>query len=141
MVTFKIFNHHFRTTYLFLLLAEFGFLFSFTYAAVYFRFETLEWQPLVESLERLPLKAFVYSLIMTLSMIAMGQYQTPAPRGKYYFPQILQRVTISLILGSLGLLVVYYIFPEVLLGRGIFGLTVGHSICTLSIYNILIIGT
>jgi sugar transferase (PEP-CTERM system associated) len=141
MVTFKVFNHHFRTTFLFLLVAEFALLFLFTYAAVYFRFETLEWQPVVESLERLPLKAFVYSLFMILAMVAMGQYQTPAPRGKHYFPQILQRVTISLILGSLGLLVVYYVFPEVLIGRGIFGLAVGFSLIGISLLRTVLYHT
>ncbi|MBV1911043.1 MAG: TIGR03013 family PEP-CTERM/XrtA system glycosyltransferase [Kangiellaceae bacterium] len=141
MVTFKVFNHHFRTTYLFLLLAEFALLFLYVYAAVYFRFQTVEWQPVIESLERLPLKAFIYSLFMTLSMIAMGQYQTPAPRGKHYFTQILQRVTISLILGSLGLLVVYYVFPEVLIGRGIFGIAVGFSLLGVSILRTILYHT
>ncbi len=138
MVTFKIFNHHFRTTYVFLLITEFCLLFLFTYAAVYFRFDSLVLQPEIESLERLPLKASIYSIFMLLAMVAMGQYQTPAPKGRHYFPQILQRVTISLVLGSMGLLVVYYIFPKVLIGRGIFGLSVGISLIGLSLLRTIL---
>ncbi len=72
MVTFKIFNHHFRTTFVFLILAEFMLLFGITYLAVFIRFDTFEWQPMIESLERLPVKAAVYSLFMVLSMVANG---------------------------------------------------------------------
>jgi len=138
MVSFKIFNHHFRTAFIFLLVAELCLLILFVYAAVYFRFQTLELQPNILSLENLPLKAVVFSIVMVLSMIAMGQYQTPSPKGRHYFPIIVQRTSISLILGSLALLVVYYVFPKVLIGRGIFGYAVLCSLIGLSIIRTVI---
>jgi len=138
MVSFKIFNHHFRTAFIFLMITELCLLILFTYAAVYFRFQVFEFQPDIDSLEQLPLKAVTYSVVMILSMIAMGQYQTPAPKGRHYFPIIVQRTTISLILGSLGLLVVYYIFPKLLIGRGIFGYAILCSLVGLSILRTML---
>jgi len=138
MVSFKIFNHHFRTAFTFLLVAELLLLILFTYLAVYFRFQIFEFQPNIESLEYLPLKAITFAIVMILAMIAMGQYQTPAPKGRYYFPIIVQKTTISLTLGSLGLLVVYYLFPRVLIGRGIFGYAILCSLIGLSILRTLV---
>jgi len=124
-----------------MLVAELCLLIFFTYLAVYFRFQVFEIQPNIESLENLPLKAFVFSIAMVFSMIAMGQYQTPSPKGRHYLPVILQRTTISLILGSLGLLVVYYVFPKLLIGRGIFGYAIVSSLVGISLLRTIIYHT
>jgi sugar transferase (PEP-CTERM system associated) len=141
MGSVKIFNHHFRTPFLILLVSEYFLLFYFCYLGVYFRFGVFEWQPDLISLEEFPLKASVYSVVMLLGMFAMGQYESPGLKGRHYFPVILQRITISLILGSLGLLIVYYIFPNLLVGRGILAYSAACSLVGLSALRTLLYHT
>jgi sugar transferase (PEP-CTERM system associated) len=120
MATVKIFNHHFRTPFLFLLLAELIVLFASVYAGAYMRFDELLWQPEPADLDNFPVRVLIYVFVMLLGMIAMGQYQTAVrSHNGYYFPGIAVRVSISLILGLFALLVLYYLLPEVLLGRGV----------------------
>ncbi len=138
MATVKLFNHHFRTPFIFLLLSEYVLLFLAVYVGVFFRFETTIWQPLSESLQFLPLKSSIFALVMVLSMLAMGQYQAPGPKGEHFFPYIFTRVAISLVLGTFALLVVYYAFPEMLIGRGVFGYAVTSAVVGLSIYRSLL---
>ena len=88
MASVKIFNHHFRTPFLILLVSEYFLLFYFCYLGVYFRFGVFEWQPDLISLEEFPLKASVYSVVMLLGMFAMGQYESPGLKGRHYFPVI-----------------------------------------------------
>lgn len=128
MATVKIFNHHFRTPFIFLLGIEFFILFASVYLGGYMRFDAIEWQPELPNLENFPVRALIYTLAMMGGMVAMGQYQTPGPSGKYYLPTISIRIFISLILGGLGLVIVYYLMPELLLGRGILAYTIGASI-------------
>lgn len=138
MATVKLFNHHIRTPFLFLFFSEWALLFGATYAGMYLRFDFLLWQPVEISLESFPVKALVYASAMIVAMMAMGQYQAPGGRGQHLFPSIFIKITISLILGSLGLLVVYYIFPKTLIGRGIYGYTIVTSVVVLSLYRSVI---
>ena len=101
MATVKIFNHHFRTPFLFLLVLEFFILFASVYLGLYFRFSEIVWQPELPNLENFPLRAAIYSLAMMAGMVAMGQYQTPGPLGRFYLPTIAIRIFISLILLAL----------------------------------------
>lgn len=143
MASIKLFNHHFRTPFVFLFLSEYVLLFLATYIGVYFRFDVLEWQPVTVtgSLVEFPYKAFVFATAMILSMAAMGLYQAPGPQGHHFFPYIFIRVTISLVLGTLALLVVYYAFPELLIGRGIFGYSAVSAVFGLSIYRSIVYRT
>ncbi|MFT6733292.1 MAG: sugar transferase (PEP-CTERM system associated) [Polaribacter sp.] len=138
MASVKLFNHHIRTPFVILIFLEFAILFGSVYLAVYLRFQEFFWQPTIISLENFPVKAVVFSGAHILGMIAMGQYQSPTPKGKHFFPFILQRVTISLILGSAGLVIVYYIFPNLLIGRGLFGYAFAASLGGMSILRTLV---
>ncbi len=138
MASVKLFNHHIRTPFIILIILEFMILFSSVYFAVYLRFQEIQWQPTIDSLENFPLKALVFSGAHILGMIAMGQYQSPTPKGKHFFPFILQRVTISLALGSAGLVIVYYIFPHLLVGRGLFGYAFVASLGGMAILRTLV---
>lgn len=141
MASVKIFNHHFRTPFLILLVSEYFLLFYFSYLGVYFRFGHFEWQTNLTSLENFPLKAAIYALVMITSMFAMGQYQSPGLKGRHYFPVILQRTTLSLLLGSLALLIVYYVFPGLLIGRGILAYSAVCSLVGLSALRTLLYHT
>ncbi len=119
MATVKLFNHHFRTQFLLLLTIEIGVLFYSAFLGQYFRFGEIIWQPTDEDLVNFPLRAGAFAFVILMSMVAMGQYQTPPLQGKFLLPGILTRVLISMILGGLGLFVLYYLIPELLLGRGL----------------------
>ncbi|TQV88876.1 TIGR03013 family XrtA/PEP-CTERM system glycosyltransferase [Aliikangiella coralliicola] len=141
MATVKIFNHHFRVPYVFLILIELSFLFGSVYAGSYLRFSELLWQPTAEELQFFPLRGAIYAIIMLFAMVAMGQYQTPGPRGKYYLPSIVVRVLISLTLGGLALAVVYYVFPNIVLGRGILAYTLLTSFIGLVLIRLIFFQT
>lgn len=137
MSTIKLFNHHFRTPFLFLLLIEFVIFFISTHVGVYLRFDQFAWQPNLEGIPEFPIKAAIYSIVMMCGMIAMGQYQTPSPQGRHYLPGISVRIIISLLLGILGLVVIYYIFPSILIGRGVIGFAVTAAFVSLVVMRLI----
>jgi len=116
---------------------EYALLFASAYVGVYFRFKELLWQPETASLENFPIKAFVFASVLLLAMISMGQYQLPAPRGKHLFTTIFIRTSINLALGTLVLFIIYYIFPQIYIGRGI--MLIALTFCLISITLIRLI--
>ena len=139
MATIKLFNHHIRTPFLFLLFSEYALLFAMVYGGIYLRFDEVSWQPIgLESLDSLPLKAFVFASVMVLGMLAMGQYQAPSSQGRHFLPYTLMRISLSLALGVFALLVVYYIFPQILLGRGVVAYATVSVVVGLSLYRSLL---
>ncbi len=131
MPTVKLFNHHFRTSFLLLLLVEFAIFFGSIYLAAYLRFSEVGWQPALST------KAFVFTLVMLSGMAAMGQYLVPENQGKHYFPYTAVRVSLSILLSTLALFVIYYIFPSVLLGRGLIGYSVVSSFIVIVLIRIV----
>jgi len=138
MATVKLFNHHIRTPFLFLLVTEYGLFFLAVYAGYYLRFQQFYWQPTGESLQDFPVKAFVYASVMILSMLAMGLYQAPGSQGRHFFPFTLMRVTISMILGTIALVLVYYVLPDVMLGRGLTAYAIASSVIGVSLYRTIL---
>ena len=136
MATVKMFNHHFRTPFIFLLVIEFLILFFSVYSGGYWRFDELEWQPVLFNLENYPLRALTYAFLMVFAMIAMGHYQVAITDGRLYLPYIIVRLLISLTLGTIALVVLYYAVPDVLLGRGILAYSVASSFIALMIVRL-----
>ncbi len=135
MATVKLFNHHIRIPFLILFISEYGLFFLAVYVGYYLRFQQVAWQPIGENLQDFSVKAFVFASVMVLSMLAMGLYQAPGSQGRHFFPFTLMRVTISMILGTIALVLVYYIFPDVLLGRGLTGYAIASSVFGVSLYR------
>ena len=136
MATVKLLNHHIRTPFVFLLLSEFALLFSSVYIGFFLRFDFVSWQP--EDIHGLPLKAVVFAFTMLLSMVAMGQYQTPGNMGRHILPYTILRVSISLVLGTIGLVLVYYVFPDSLIGRGITAYALAAAIVGITFLRVLL---
>jgi len=80
------------------------------------------------SLEPLAPKALLFSVIMWLSMTAMGLHTRNVVDD---FAGIMIRIFLSFGLGFLISTLIFYIFPDLFLGRGVFGLSM--SIAFLSI--------
>ena len=68
--------------------------------------------------------AALYALLMSSSMIAMGLYQ----RGINGAAALLVRLAISFFLATMAMSLVFYAFPALFLGRGVFGLAMLLSI-------------
>jgi sugar transferase (PEP-CTERM system associated) len=68
--------------------------------------------------------AVLYSLVMSAAMIAMGLYQ----RGLQGAAALLVRLGISFFLASMAMSLIFYAFPQLFLGRGVFGFAMLFSV-------------
>jgi len=107
----RIFNHYVRTQFVILGVIEGVVLFLCVYAASYLRFwgESIPYN-------KLWLQSMVYTFIMILAMIATGLYQARLREGGLGFGL---RLLTSYLLGTAGVAVIIYIFPNLYLGRGV----------------------
>ncbi|MBI1425247.1 MAG: TIGR03013 family PEP-CTERM/XrtA system glycosyltransferase [Gammaproteobacteria bacterium] len=122
MSTLRIFNHYVRVPFLVLGLIEIIGIFSSVVLGSYLlvRYHFSEEGYYLE----LSLKAGIMTLVMLLSMIAAGLYQARLREGTLGF---ILRLTTSYLLGILGLSLIFYIFPDLLLGRGIMAISLASS--------------
>jgi sugar transferase (PEP-CTERM system associated) len=132
MATVKILKYHFRVPFIILLLIEAAVLFLSSYIAVYLWSAGESWNPEQFGFELFTAKAITITVGLLLGMVAMGQYQTQRPSGQFLLGSIFFRNAISLVLGTLGLWIFYYVVPALWLGRGVFALSVLSSLVILT---------
>lgn len=112
----RIFQHYIPTSIVWLILLEFGVLYFSVYVGVELRF--LDSHPENKLLlEPLAPKAFLYSVIMWLSMTSMGLHTRNVVND---FASLMIRIFLSFGIGVIGSALVFYIYPEIVLGRGVF---------------------
>jgi sugar transferase (PEP-CTERM system associated) len=120
--TLRIFNHYIRVPFLVLGLVELSGIFGSVILASYIllpgRFDENDF------VNSLSVKAGVMTLVMLLSMIASGLYQARLREGALGF---ILRLTTSYLLAIVGLSLIFYIFPDLLLGRGIMAISLVMS--------------
>lgn len=100
------------------------------YVAVAVRFMGATHQEIASSVGPIFPEALVYAFVMLPSMAAMGLYQSRSreePIGMF------ARVLAAFALGSILSIILFYIFPQLYLGRGVFALTL--------LFSLLAIGT
>lgn len=90
-------------------------------------------------LQTAPIRSFLVALSVTASMAAFGLYQPHVRHNKIDFTL---RVGLAFIFGGIGLLVIYYLFPQSYIGRGVLliALLLGFVlVCTLrlGVYGVL----
>lgn len=116
--TTQFFQHHIPTGFVILGILELTmFMFAF-YGGVELRFMASEGKTYVGPLAP---KAFLFSVVMLSSLIAMGAYKRGANQS---FVGMVVRVASALVLGMLPLAFLYYFAPMFFLGRGALGLAV-----------------
>lgn len=130
MTTVKLFKHHLRVPFLVLLVIEGGILYASNFLGLLLRFGSMSWQ----SVDNLTGKSAVVALILLLGLTAMGLYQAQRPTGRVLLVGIASRVALGLFIGTLGLTVLYYVFPALLIGRGVLALSL---ICSLILITAL----
>ncbi len=122
MSTLRIFNHYVRVPFLVLgaieLAGIFGSVILASYILMAYKFHETEF------VNSLSLKAGVMTSVMLLSMIASGLYQARLREGTLGF---ILRLTTSYLLAIVGLSLIFYIFPDLLLGRGVMAISLGAS--------------
>ncbi|MBF0142809.1 MAG: TIGR03013 family PEP-CTERM/XrtA system glycosyltransferase [Magnetococcales bacterium] len=115
----RIFRHYISRWSVFLVVLEAALFFGAVYAGVGIRFSgfsDLE-AGLVEVL--FP-RAVFFALVMVVSMAATGRYQRVMVDG---FTGEVLNVTLSFIIGLVAISLQFYVFPDLLIGRGSFGYT------------------
>ncbi|HID45953.1 MAG TPA: TIGR03013 family PEP-CTERM/XrtA system glycosyltransferase [Chromatiaceae bacterium] len=100
------------------------------YVAVAVRFMGATHEEIASSVGLIFPEALVFACVMMPSMAAMGLYQSRSreePIGMF------ARVLAAFVLGSILSIILFYVFPQLYLGRGVFALTL--------LFSLLAIGT
>jgi len=116
--TLKFFKLHLRVPFLLLALLEFFICVIAVYVAVYVRFDGLGLTE-VEHLRSPIVTSILFGLVMPMTMMAMGLYQSRFRGGVM---GVFLRSVIGFICGAALLALLYYLIPALYLGRGVFGL-------------------
>ncbi len=132
----RLFRHYVSSALLTLLVAEALLLFLSIYLGRVLRAVLVDqgsWSPLVEVIPT----GLAFSLVMTAIMVAMGLYERNLWDGR---GDMLFRVGISFLLGVFAMTVVYYLFPDLYLGRGEFSLACGIGFVGVVLLRFLFFG-
>ena len=119
MGTVRIFKHHFHAAFLWLAVVEGGLFIAAVFVGAYLRFEG-DSSLALENIGPIWPRAVVFAGVMLLGMTAVGLYQ---PRLREGAAGIVLRMLGALLLVSLALSVIFYLFPDLFLGRGALALT------------------
>ena len=120
----RVFKNYIPGSFLLLALAEFCIFYASVYVAIELRFT----ESFTESkgiYDSLMYKAIVFTFVMQSSMTAMGLYWRNLREGMV--PKFFLRLTACFILGYVLLSIVFYTFPDLILGRGLIGISLLSS--------------
>ena len=120
MGTFKFFKMHLRVPFLLLAFLEFCICVVAVFIAGYVRFDGSQITQ-VDSIVSPVAAATLFGIVMPVTMMAMGLYQSRFRGG---IIGVFLRSVIGFICGAAFLALVYYLFPQVKLGRGVFALAI-----------------
>ncbi len=125
----RVFRHYISGAFLGLILLEATVFFSALYLGKALRFYNPDFvQP------GLFVPSLLFSLFMLICMTGMGLYQRNQGWGS---AAIVLRIIGSFLLGTLGMSLVFYAFPDLLVGRGILGFALLFSVAGVSISRAL----
>ncbi len=126
----QFFRHYIPTEFVVLGLVELLALIASLYLALQIRFWGGEWNP--EFGPFLP-KALVYSVVIQMSLIALGSYQRHSNQSVEI---LMLRIGGSLLLGLVPLGIIYYVAPMFFLGRGVLALALLISFALLMLIRL-----
>ncbi len=118
MATFKFFKMHLRVPFLMLALIEFCVCVAAVYVSVYVRFDGQSLHE-IESINSPVVTSILFGLVMPITMMAMGLYQSRFRGG---ILGVFLRSIIGFMCGAAVLALMYYLIPSLYLGRGVFAL-------------------
>lgn len=122
----RIFRHYVPLQLVALALLEAGVFFGAIYLGAAIRFDSYD----LARLGPLWAEATVFALVMLVSMTSLGLYTRETPKGNWPY---YAKLSASYVVGWFGMTLVFYVYPDFLLGRGVFGLgfLIGISSATL----------
>lgn len=131
----RLFRHYVPLPLLLMAVTEVIVLFSSVYAGVAVRFMTTDIEAHSESVGPIFPKALIFSFVMLVIMTAFGLHQRDGKQEGHGGYSV--RLVASFVLGLVIMLLLFYVFPKLLLGRGAFGLVflfafVGTALARLS---------
>lgn len=131
MATIRIFSIYLRVPYLLLAFTEALVFFLSVYGAVLIRYSTLDLNdPIILSanLGTLTFRAMLFTLSITFAMTAMGQYHTQQYMTPSHIRVTLIKILFSIAFGTFTLMILYYLFPLLYIGRGVTAIALGLSL-------------
>lgn len=120
MATLKFFKLHLRVPFLLLALLEFCICVTAVYVAVYVRFDGQQFTQ-VDGIRSPVIATLLFAIVMPTTMMAMGLYQSRFRGGVV---GVFLRSVIGFLCGAAILALIYYLFPKLYLGRGVFALAI-----------------
>ncbi len=115
MPTIRIFRHYISTAYLGLLLSEFAIYLSAIFIGGSLRFlRSSDWR--IEG--DWWIVAWLFAVTMIIGNVSAGLYQRPT---QWSVANLVLRLLVSIVLATLVMSLFFYAFPELFIGRGIFG--------------------
>ena len=136
MFDIRIGDQHIKAQYLILALADAVVLFFSVYIAAYVRFYT-EVDPLVAAADNvgnlLP-RALIHSLVVVVTLISMGLYQI---QRQEHIVNKLSRLTVGFIIAFVAFGFIFYVFPNIYMGRGIFLIAASLSFLFLILFHFI----
>ncbi len=118
----RIFGHYIPRALFLLIFLEFVLLFVSVYLAAEIRLPDRENSP--ELAQSFNLKAAIFAFTHVLIMIAVGLYQRSS---RDTFTSVVARLFWAVVIAFWVLSILYYVFPEILIGRGVFGISLTVS--------------
>ncbi len=113
---YRIHKHYVPRPYVFLFILELGVLLLSLYLGAFLRFWGDDYIVRTSHGELL-LRAAIFAMVIMVFIIGMGLYQRHMRANKR---ELIWRVCMSFLLGALFLMLIYYLFPSLLIGRGVF---------------------
>lgn len=125
----RIFRHYIPGSFLTLGLIEFFALGAAIYLGVKLRFLGEDSGSIAEVMPLAP-KALTFALVMLVAMITTGLYKNNIRDGRL---GMVLRFSIAFLLGFVGMIVLFYSFPSLFLGRGAFAIGFGIGVASIII--------
>jgi len=124
----RIFNQHVPSPILLLVGAEWALAAGSVYLAGLIRFVG-DWDAVQRYAGSMVAQAIVFGVVVVLCIAAMGLYHA---RQRARIEGVIARVVIAVALAAVALTLVYFVFPPVAQGRGIWGLSLTLSLVLLT---------
>jgi len=136
MFDIRIGDQHIKAPYLILALADAVVLFFSVYIAAYARYFS-EPNPLVAAADNvgdlLP-RAVIHSAAVVITLLSMGLYQT---QRREHIVNKLSRLSVGFIIAFIAFGFIFYIFPDIYMGRGVFLIASSLSFLFLILFHFI----